>query len=521
MKRLFNITVIVIVVVLLLSVNVLANCPSCDKLSCSSFVAGKLATTDGYTMSGHTCDGDCDFTLKVIPAADHDPDEKYVIDWEGLPGGFVHTVKAEIPQVPHTNKYFLIETPIGNEYQVFFGENTTSTKEELWEFSEDEGIIDWTELPALALQRGKTARECILVIGKLIEKYGMNGSGESLLISDPNEAWVLEVPGFSYQWVAQRIPDDQVCPHANRMRIGEVDLEDTEHFLASPNLIKLPQEKGLYDPEKDGPFNFWKVYDGSTSVGDSRREWRMLSLLCPSKNWDPDAETYPFSVKPEFKISPQWWIENVWRDHMEGTPYDMTKGIAAGPFGNPERPSISGVSSERAISIPRTSYSWVSQSRSGLPDPVGGVIWFAMDAPHSSCYVPFYMGISQTPKSWRSGDFTKFSKDSARWWFQLIDNYSCLRFNEMNKEVRDTFDPMEEKYFAMQNYLEKQAFEMYNTDPVAAEYFLTTYCSNSALEVEKTAKDLFFYLIAKYADGGPSTTVSDEWKKLLEKEVVQ
>jgi len=95
------------VIILWLVSNAIANCPGCEKLSCSSFVAGKLTTTGGYTMSGHTCDGNCDFTLKVIPNADHEADEKYVMDWEGLPGGFTHTVKAEIPQVSHTNKYFL------------------------------------------------------------------------------------------------------------------------------------------------------------------------------------------------------------------------------------------------------------------------------------------------------------------------------------------------------------------------------------------------------------------------------
>ncbi|MCD6471868.1 C69 family dipeptidase [Candidatus Aerophobetes bacterium] len=527
-KRLFLGTVLVLTLSFALVVVSFASCSSCKKGGCSSFAAGKLATVSGCTMSGHTCDGNCDFTLKVVPGGTHKSGEMYRIEWPGLPGGFGHEIKTEIPQAPVTYTYFQIECPIGNEHQVFFGENTCGTKEELQTLSAEEGLIDWTQAAALALQRGKTAREAIKALGEIIGKYGLGGAGglscgESFLITDPNEAWCMEIPGYTNEWVAERIPDDQVCPHANRMRIGEIDLSNPDYFMASPNLIKNAQEKGLYDPEKDGPFNFEKIYNTESnrnSWGNRRREWRMLSLLCPSKKWDPNALIYPFSVKPDKKISPQWWINNIWRDHLEGTPYDLTKGIPAGPFGCPERPSISDITFERNICIPRTSYSWVSQARSWLPDWIGGVIWFGLDCPHSSCYVPFYVGISQTPKSWRTGDFTKFSKESARWYFQALDNYSCLRFNEMNADVRAVFDRTEDIELAMQPYIDKAASELYKIDPALAQRFLTNFSGDCALKAENEARDLFYSLIAKYADGKPRTTVNKEWMEILKKYTV-
>ncbi len=74
-------------------------------------------------------------------------------------------------------------------------------------------------------------------MGELAEKYGYGG-GEGLTIIDGEEAWLFEIcgPGPFWSpgseepgavWVAQRIPDDRVLIHANRSRIGEIDLENT------------------------------------------------------------------------------------------------------------------------------------------------------------------------------------------------------------------------------------------------------------------------------------------------------
>ncbi len=494
-------------------------CRDCGEKSCTAFAAGKLATVDGSTMSGHTCDGGCDFTLRVVPPRHFKSGETVRIDYAGLPGGISHIVRGEtpIPQVAETYAYFQIECPIGNEHQVFFGENTCGTRRELRVLSSEDALIDYTLVAALALQRGRTAREAIRIAGALIEEYGLNGSGESFLVSDPDEAWCFEIPGFTKEWVAQRIPDDHVCPHANRMRIGEIDLNNPEFFMASKTLVKTAREKGFYDPVEDGPFHFAKVYSGNNSIGNRRREWRMFSMLCPSREWDPDGAVFPFSVKPDERISARWWIDNVWRDHMEGTPYDKTKGAAAGPFGCPDRPRISGLESERSICVGGSGYTWVSQARSWLPDSIGGVVWFGVDCPRSTCYVPFYAGISDTPKSWRSGDFTRFSPDSARWYFQAIDTLSWLRYNEVHADVREAFGPIEEKMFRMQPGIEKQALEMHGIEPLLAKDFLTKYSADCALNAENAARELFYMLLAKYADGRPRTEVSGAWLEILNK----
>jgi dipeptidase len=488
--------------------------------ACSSFAAGRLATEDGSVMGGHTLDGSFDFRLNIVPESKYKKGERVSIDYQGIEGGWSHEVRGitQIPQVAQTYAYFHSDCPFANEHQVFFGENTCPTREELRTLTSQQALLDWTQVARLALQRGKTAREAIQAAGALIEAHGLNGVGESFLVADPNEAWCFEIPGFTREWVAQRIPDEEVCPHANRMRIGEVDLSDSGRFMASPNLIKTAQNKGFYNPAQDGPFDFAKVYNDEGSMKglfNIRREWRMFSLLRPSAAWDPDALIYPFSVKPEKKISAKWWLQRVWRDSYEGTPYDKTKGSIAGPFGSPEHPAIPGLKNERSISIGEMSYSWVSQSRAWLPDDIGGMFWFGLDSSRSTCYTPFYVGISKVPQSYQRGDYLKLSDQSAFWSYQRLDTLSLIRYRDIHRDIRSTLDAIEKEAFGNQGGVEKRAAALFKSDPKEARAFLTWYVEDLALKAERSAQELFNILSAKYRDGSPAPTVSEDWLKNL------
>jgi dipeptidase len=494
-----------------------------EKGGCSSFVVGTQASVDGSTMTGYTCDGNCDFQIQVVPAAKHKPNAMYQINYQGLPGGFGHTVVGQIPDVPQTYQYFSAEVPFANEYQVFFGENTDSTNSKLYELTDAEALIDWHTASALALMRGKTAREAITVLGALIEQYGLNGSGESYLITDPTEAWVMEIAGMSRQWVAVRIPPDEIAPHANRFRICQVNLSDPQNYLGSPNLIQHAIDKGTYNPATDGEFCFEKAYSTSSSrssIGNSLREWRMFSLLKPSQSWavpvSGQVTTYPLSVKPDSKKSVQDMLA-IFRDYYKGTAFDNSVGAAAGPFHAPERFGIRGLSTNRSIATPSTGYFFVSQARSWLPNPIGGVAWVGYDAPYSAVVVPFYVAIANTPKSYRTGDFLKYSPDSMRWQIQALDTFSNLKFSEINKDVRAAFDPIEADEFNSQTKIEQQALQLYKKDAshILSRIFLSAYSFQKGTAAMNTAQDTWYTLLSKYQHGGPSTTVTPGWLTFL------
>ena len=66
----------------------------------------------------------------------------------------------------------------------------------------------------------------------------------------------------------------------------------------------------------------------------------MLSLASPSSNLSPftdaNADDYPFSVAVDKLISEED-LMRYQRDHYEGTQFSTAEGLAAGPYGNPNR----------------------------------------------------------------------------------------------------------------------------------------------------------------------------------------
>lgn len=68
--------------------------------------------------------------------------------------------------------------------------------------------------------------------------------------------------------------------------------------------------------------------------------WRAYSLF--GRDFSDEYENlkdnspYPVSAKINTPISPELLMK-VHRDHYEGTKYDLTVGIASGPFGSPLR----------------------------------------------------------------------------------------------------------------------------------------------------------------------------------------
>jgi dipeptidase len=490
--------------------------------NCTAIIAGKDASVDGSVMTTHTCDGWYDARLVVVPGKTFEPGIMAPV-YQNLckdtrPGKEVTKV-GEIPQVAKTYTYFHVGYPFMNEHQIMIGETTFGGRREL----RNPDAPMWIEqLEIFGLQRAKTARECIKVMGALAEKYGYGDGGECLTVTDPNEAWQFEImgPGPLWTpesgkpgavWAAQRIPDGEVGGSANRARIGEINLHRPDYFMASKNVFTLGEEMGWYDPRDAKPFRFWEVYAPKVSFYNRRREWRVLSLVAPSLNLDPWAERYPFSVKPDKKLSVQDLMA-IQRDHYEGTEFDLTKGMAAGPFGTPDRwatpralrgklrpPGSSGW--ERAISMFRCSYSFVSQARNWLPDPIGGVLWFGEDTPHSTVYIPFYCGITEVPKSFSTGRRDVFDPDHAWWAVNFVSNWANLKYSYMIEDIKKAQDSLEGEFFAMQPAVEAAALKMYKKDPSLAVRFLTNYSNDCANRAVDAWWELAEKLIAKYDDG--------------------
>ncbi len=268
-------------------------------LACTSIPMGKAATVDGSVMTAHTCDGWYDARTFVVLGTKHAATDTFKVY-----SGLLHSDRAEpillgeIPEAPETYTYFYAGYPYMNDQGVIMGETTIGNRSEL---KTTDGIFYIEMLQILALQRAKTAREAVLIMGAAAERYGYRDAGECLTVGDQNEVWHFEIvpPGplvTGAIWAAVRIPDDHVGVSANRSRIGEIK-ENDPNYLYSSNVFSVATEKGWWDPKSGTPFLFYDAYNPSVSLGSRRREWRVLSTFAPSLKLDANASRFPFRLK--------------------------------------------------------------------------------------------------------------------------------------------------------------------------------------------------------------------------------
>ncbi len=167
------------------------------------------------------------------------------------------------------------------------------------------------------------------------------------------------------------------------------------------------------------------------------------------------SERMPLWIKPDKKLGLEDVI-GLMRDYYQDTPMDMTKDIGAGPYlstvrWRPMSFTVDSVTyiNERAISTQQTGFSFVAQSRSWLPDPVGGIFWFGVDDTYYTVYTPMYCGITSVPQSFAvgNGDIMTYSDNAAFWVFNEVTNFVYTRTSLMIDDVQAKQRELEQKYY--------------------------------------------------------------------------
>ncbi len=492
--------------------------------ACTGILVGKKASVDGsvmisYAADSHTLYGE----LYRWPAATWPKGAMLdVVEWDtGKPLG-------QIPQVEQT--YSVVGNM--NEYQVAITESTWGGVEIL---GEPNGIMDYGSLIYIALQRSKSAREAIKVMTTLVADYGYASSGESFSIADKNEAWILELIGKGAGkkgavWVAIRIPDDCVSAHANQARIQQIPFADKENCLYAADVVSFAREKGLYSGS-DKDFSFQKAYnpyDFGGLRGCEARVWSFFSKYDKSMSkyadlikGDASKEPMPLYIKPDRKLSVQD-VQNGMRDHYEGTDLDMTQDAGAGSYKVPYRwrPmnfKVDGKTyvNERAIATQQSGFVIVPQMRSWLPDPVGGVLWFAVDDADMAVFTPVYCGLLDVPECYRvgNGDLLTFSWTSAFWIHNWVANMAYHKYSFMIQDIRKVQQELENSYKEVLPAIDKAASELYAKDPQEALRFLTWFSTTTSDAATSRWKKLGEYLLVKYIDGNVKKEENGQFKR--------
>ena len=481
--------------------------------ACSNFIVGKKASVDGSVMCSYSADDYGMFQyLCHYPAAKHAKGEmRKIFDWDS------NKYYGEISEAAET--YNVIGNI--NEWQVTIGETTYGGREEMVDST---GIMDYGSLIYVALQRSKTAREAIKVMTTLANTYGYNSGGETFTICDPNEAWIMEMMGKGAGskgavWVALRIPDDAICAHANQSRIGKFNMKDKKNVMYAKDVVSFARSKGWFKG-KDADFS-WKMAYAKPDFSGRRfcdaRAWAMLNHfydMSPYLDWalgkNPDAQDMPLWVVPNKKVSVQD-VENVMRDHYEGTPLSVADGsdIGGGIWEMPYRPTplmykVDGKQyfNERPVSTQQSGFVFVSQMRSWLPREIGGVFWFANDDANMAAFTPVYCSMTERPECYNTpgADALHFSKKNAYWVCNMTSNMVYPRYSLMFPTLKEVRDSLDNSYFAAQAGVEKKAQELYAQNPQAAVKYLNDYSVEKAQQMLGRWNQLFEFMVVKYND---------------------
>ena len=487
------------------------------RMSCTSIMVGKNASTDGSVITSHTCDSWYRTWMQIVPAKDHKSDAKNTIF-----NGRMHTQspldstkmyqKGVIPQVAHTYRFLDTAYPCLNEKQLGIGETTISGRDTL---RNKKGMFMIEELQRIALERCTTAREAIRLMGELVKLYGYGDSGECLTIADKNEVWIFEIYGEGPQkiggvWAAVRIPDDHIAVSANISRIHTIDTNDKANYMYSDNMFDVAKKLKLWDGKEE--FSFWKVFSGRNYSKQKKnysvREHFIMNALAPSKHLSDTVECLPLSVKPDEKVS----VERVMQllgSYYEGTeknlsgrhkiPNPKRKGkdgklvenepdSIVSPFSNPwMRPDEinmyyamgdSVMKNIRTVSVPWCSYSTVIQLRSWLPDEIGGVAWVSLDNPGQSPRFPIFSGTTELPKMLQICGQHTDRDDAALWHYRKANRLATVRWGTYRKMMEPMRDYFIEKGLRELPYVEKTWQEMHQNDPKKAQKMLNGYTAD-------------------------------------------
>lgn len=476
--------------------------------ACTNFLVGKAASTDGSTFVSYAADSYFLFgALYHYPAANY-PKGAMLKVYEWDTGKYL----GEIAQAEQT--YNVIGNM--NEFQVCIGETTYGGREEL---TDSTGIMDYGSLIYIALQRAKTAREAIKVMTDLVAQYGYYSSGESFSIADPNEVWILEMIGKGVGrkgavWAALRVPDDCVSGHANQARITTIPFKDKKNCMYSKDVVAFAREKG-YFTGKDEDFSFSDVYNPLDYSGLRICEARVWSFF---RQVNTSMEKYITYIKGETKERMPLWIKpdrklNVndlkafMRNQYEGTELDMTKGVAAGPFGSKLRHSpltfkVDGVEygHERPVATQQSGFVFVGQMRNRLPNYMGGILWFGVDDAASNVFVPIYCCTDKVPVCFdeKNGSLLDYSPTSAFWTFNYVSNFAYGKYLPMMKDIVKKQKEIESNFERQQPIIESEAAKMTEQE---ARKLLTNYSVNASENTNAQWKALGEFLLVKFMDG--------------------
>ncbi|MCW5980798.1 MAG: C69 family dipeptidase [Bryobacteraceae bacterium] len=429
---------------------------------------GKDLTADGSVFLAGYGDEPSSHWLEIVPAKEWPAGATIKVGATAsarYPGELI-----EIPQVARTAKYITMNyssfagfpAPLTNgglnEYHLAARDIWSPSREELRTMTPNpQRGLNYSDLSRIVMERARTAREAVEIVGALVNRYGYaTYGGNSHMFADADEGWVLiEFAGGNGLWAAERLGRDRIRV-SRPGYIGEIPLDYMNHpdYRGSPNLVSFAVEQGWYDPKAGAPFNLNKVY------GDGKMRHDAVELI----------ETRLQALAGKITLA------------------DMIAAV-------------------RAAEVTRDSagYGQVARLRK-TPHPELGAVWVAGATSVTAPFIPYCLGVADAPPEYKrhryltSGESDGFMDpewqgvESTQYAFQVFKRLFYLASEHRERflpEVTAALNAFEGRLAAAQPAVERTALKLFESgEPELARSYLTYYSNTEAMNGLRLAEAL-------------------------------
>lgn len=377
-------------------------------MACTTLLVGKKASYDGSTMIARTDDGHFDVKRMTVGKPTKGTYKSVIsqleieLPSEGLSYTFCPSVDPKYGiwagaginslNVSMTATETITSNPrvLGADPYVCFIKKDSDGKQK-------PGGIGEEDIVRIVLPYIKSAREGVVRLGELLEKYGTY-EANGIAFSDENDVWYLETIG-GHHWIARRVKDERYVIMPNQFGIDWFSLEDAfgaqKENMCSKDLKEFIEKNHLNLNQGD-KFNPRLIFGSSTDadhVYNTPRAWYMAKYFNPTSykwfgynaDYSPESDDIPWSLVPERKITVED-VKYILSSYYQGTEYNpYLKGDS--PLKGKYRP----------IGISRTGFTSINQIRSYVPKEIAAIEWIAFASNAFNVAIPIYTNTNKIP----------------------------------------------------------------------------------------------------------------------------
>lgn len=453
--------------------------PGTAALASYGIYVGKDLTVDGSVLLGGTGDEVSSHWLEIVPRKTHPEGATVAVgvdDRATYPGQFI-----EIPQVRETARYITMNytdfegfpPPLTNgglnEHGLAARDIWSPSRPELAAMTpEPQTGPNYSDLSRIAMERARTAREAVEIIGALMDEYGYSTyGGNSHLFADADEAWVVvNFAGGQGLWIAERLgPDEVRMSYPGYILEIPLDFQSHPDYMGSDNFISFAVEQGWYSRDSGRRFNVNAIYGN----GEGRSETVQV---------------------------------------IEARLYEQAKngGISLRDMLNTVRDPL--------VSSDTNGYGQVAHIRRDLPHPELKMLWVAPTGSITAPFLPYWIGGTEVlPEYGRHRYLTKgeatrfvtpdFSIQEASLFagrlFKRLMYYTCDAPERFLPEVTEALTAFEDVSIAERDPIEARALALFEAgQPDMAHAVLDDYSSERARAALDLGADLLGSIEARH-----------------------